>query len=182
MSNPSLDDVFRLDQLLHQLASYEVTGGKIAVPSSFEEAFELNKKTAEKFNYFKNLIQKGECTIDFIKERVLRKNGPFPKEIHAAIDNPDLMEKILGWQKEEEDSKEDKPQDVDFVKSLIKLFSDDMSESERETFLNKTGLKSFKISVPLPKHLPPAQDPSKHPEGSKAKSRKRKSSKPPKKQ
>jgi len=173
MSNSHLDDVFKIDQLLHQLASYEVTGGKMVVPSSFEEVYELNKKTADKFNYFKMLIQKGECSIDFIKERVLRKNGPFPKEVPISVDNPELLEKILDWQKEEE--KEEKDRETNFINGLIKLFSDDMSESERNNFVKDMGLKSVKIKIPLP------PEPKKLPEKNKTKIPKIKKPKPPKK-
>jgi hypothetical protein len=116
MSNPSLDEVFRVDQLLYQLASYEVSGGKLIVPNSIEAAFKFQKKTAEKFNYFKSLIQKGECSIDFIKNKVLTKNGPFPKEPFVTIDNLDSVNNVAT----------DKPEELseDFFNRLFKLLAE----------------------------------------------------------
>ena len=179
MSNPSLDDVFRIDQLLHQLASYEVTGGRIVVPSTIKEAFELQKKTAETFNYFKALIQRGECSVDFFKNKVLKKNGPFPKEPIINIADPNLIDKITTIDKE--DKIEEKPEDGEFVKSLLKMFSAEMSDTEREDFLNRMGIKTFKVKIPLPppKELP---EPPKPPYKSKIKTDKKKKTKPSKKQ
>ena len=80
MYKPTFDDVMKLDQSLQYLASYEVTGGKMIVPTSAEAFAELNIKIAQKFNYFKKLIQTGECNLDFIKFQVLYKNGPYQQD------------------------------------------------------------------------------------------------------
>lgn len=171
MKDPSINDVFYIDQLLHQLASYEVTRGLIVVPKSVEEAMELQQKTADKFNYFKTLIRKGECTIDFIKYQVLKKNGPYPQEKELSIDDPNLIDKIADWKQPSQSDVA--PNDAEFIKSVIKLFGPDMSESEKNEFMNKMGIKSVKryeadLLTP-PTEIVPKIDPPK-----KIKTRKRK--------
>jgi hypothetical protein len=78
--SPSFDEVMQLDQSLQYLASYEVTKGLITIPNSHEELIDLNEKIATRFNYFKGLIQRGECTFDFIRNSVLKKYGAFPRD------------------------------------------------------------------------------------------------------
>jgi len=74
---PTFEEVIRMDENLRYLATYEVTGGKMIVPLHPEDMFDITKDIAEKFNYFKKLIQDGECTYEFIKTTVLSKNGPY---------------------------------------------------------------------------------------------------------
>ena len=138
MRTPSLDDVFKMDQLLHQLASYEISEGRIIVPKSLEEAMELQKKTADKFNYFKTLIQSGECTMDFIKYCVLKKNGPFHKEENIDINSPDFVDKITSWKQPKE---LEEPVREDFVRGLLRLFNPEISEEEKKDMVDKDNIK-----------------------------------------
>ena len=94
--NYSFDEVMRLDQSLQYLASYEVTKGRIAIPKSQDEMIELNEKIANKFNYFKSLIQRGECTFDFIRNSVLGKNGAFPRDVKPIdFSDPKCFEQVV---------------------------------------------------------------------------------------
>jgi len=170
MSNPSIDDVFKIDQLLHQLAFYEVTGGKIILPDSMEYAYEIQKKVAKKFNYFKTLIRSGECSIDFIKNRVLQENGPFPKEKPITVSDPEFMNKIMALDKDT--LTEDKPDAAEFVESILKIFSSEMTKKERKDFFSRMGIKTFKAKLPL--SLP---EPIKNANRNKSKNGKRKKSK-----
>jgi hypothetical protein len=103
MNRHSFEEVSRLDDALHQLAIYEVTQGRIVVPQSYEEMIELQGKFANKFNEFKSLIKRGECTYEFIKWHVLDKNGPFSPH----KENEDLT--IIPWEEVEAKwSEEDK--------------------------------------------------------------------------
>ena len=79
MKDYSFNDIFNTDMSLYKLAHYEVTEGMILVPKTQDELFKIEEQIANKFNYFKKMIQSGECTYDFIKCQVLEKNGPFPK-------------------------------------------------------------------------------------------------------
>ena len=69
------DEIVRRDQELYSLATYEVAHGRIMVFSDPEKMMDIKTKVADKYNYFKTLIQKGECSFDFIKKTVLMKNG-----------------------------------------------------------------------------------------------------------
>lgn len=75
----TFDEVMKRDQELQYLAAYELNGGKMIAPKTIEELMELNIKIVEKFNYFKGLIHRGECTFEFIKNDVLSRNGPYPQ-------------------------------------------------------------------------------------------------------
>lgn len=93
--SPSFDEVIKLDQTLQYLAAYEVTGGKLLIPKHVDELAHISIKIANKFNYFKKLIQDGECTFDFIKNTVLTKNGAFPQnKINIDIDNPNCFKEL----------------------------------------------------------------------------------------
>jgi hypothetical protein len=89
----SFEEVMRIDDRLCQLAAYEVTGGKMKLATSLEDIMEQQDEIADKFNEFKDLIQKGECTYNFIEQTVLAKNGPFPKS-ELNFDDPNLFQRI----------------------------------------------------------------------------------------
>jgi hypothetical protein len=93
----STEDIYKWDNQLFQLASYEVTGGLMILPSSIEEAMELQQSIFKKFNYFKRLIQIGESTLEELHESVLRKNGAIfgvEKQKRKEDDIDELVEKI----------------------------------------------------------------------------------------
>jgi hypothetical protein len=130
----SINEVMCLDHLLQQLATYEVCGGKILIPKSPEEAFELHKKMAEKFNYFKRLIRSGECTVEFIKQSVLRKNGPFPQ----VQFNPNcLLDKYVPDVPQAEPEENKSPVlEKNLIVKLLQCFDPHLTENEVDTILN----------------------------------------------
>jgi len=69
-----------MDQLLFQLANYEATSGLAFVPGDIDEAVSIQKAIAQKFNFFKRMIQNGECTIEELQQLVIMRNGPIPHE------------------------------------------------------------------------------------------------------
>ena len=81
----SIDEVIEWDHLLYQLASYEVNKGMLSIPTSPQEVIQTAKRIAYTFNYFKRLIQNGECTFEYIYNTVLLRNGPFSQH---PQDNP----------------------------------------------------------------------------------------------
>jgi len=127
----SLKEVMYLDHLLQQLATYEVFHGRIVIPKSPEESFELHKKMAEKFNYFKGLIQRGECTVEFIKQSVLGKNGPFPQTKF----NPNGL--LEGDVKEAPAEVEDGVKiEKNLIDKLLRSFNPLLTEEEASIILN----------------------------------------------
>lgn len=135
MKNYSFDDVLRLDQYLHKLALYEVTGGMMIISKGPEEQFELELKIAKTFNYFKKMIQSGECTYEFIKTRVLEKNGPFFQNF-SKVDDPN---NIKDWDAESQELsspiKSANQETLQFIKMLM----------------DKADIEDIKIRVePLP--------------------------------
>jgi len=135
MTRYSFDEVIKMDQALHQLAAYEVTHGMMVNPKTQEEFLELNDKIARKFNYFKGLIQNKECNFQFIKENVLQKNGPFPKE-------PFNIEKLDP--KQLDDVNDIVSQDNglhNFAADILKAFIPSTQNNDAENILDKLGIK-----------------------------------------
>ncbi|MFA5312347.1 MAG: hypothetical protein WC375_03380 [Methanomassiliicoccales archaeon] len=81
----TMDEVIELDRLLFQLASYEVNRGMISIPTDVQDVILAAQQIVRTFNYFKRLIQNGECTFDYIQNTVLLRNGPFSQH---PKDNP----------------------------------------------------------------------------------------------
>ena len=77
---PTFEDAIRGDQMIYQLATYDVTNGMILAPSSMEEVTEIQRKIAKRFNHFKKLIQTKEMTYEELSGMVSLKNGPFHDE------------------------------------------------------------------------------------------------------
>lgn len=117
--NLSFGEVSGRDAELFQLASYEVNHGMLVIPNSQDEAISIQRKIVDKFNYFKNVIQKGEMTQAQIKQNVLRRNGPFPQEEYVSVDKmiEDISTPMLPQSGQEE--KDFNPHDEDDVKREI---------------------------------------------------------------
>lgn len=133
----TFDEVMKLDQSLQYLASYELSQGKMVIPKSMEEMMELNAKIAEKFNYFKTLIQNGECTFDFIKNSVLAKNGPYPR----AKFNIDSIN-TQSFDKEEELAPTEIPYDP--TKSLVEKLVNSLFPGSTINKINKIDNEDYK--------------------------------------
>lgn len=90
----SFEETAMLDDSLHQLAFYEVTEGKLIAPKNAEDIVNLHQKVANKFNYYKDLIHRGECTIDMIRNDVLGTYGPFPRSKPLNVDDPNFINRL----------------------------------------------------------------------------------------
>jgi hypothetical protein len=96
----SFDEVNRLDNELFSIANYEITEGKLIIPKTQEEIYEIHNKIADKFNYYKQMIQSGECSLEFIKWHILDKYGPFPQpKEEINLDDPQCIDEITEWDK-----------------------------------------------------------------------------------
>lgn len=137
MSNHSFEEVGRMDQALQNLALYDVAHGLIFVPHSIDEAMAFQTKVAEKFNYFKRLIQNRECTFDFIRNEVLSKNGPFPKGPAIAPDK--MIDQIEKWAQEESEVENNTPQG--YITEFLDRLLPDMSKSDKDRLVKNTGLE-----------------------------------------
>lgn len=74
---PFFEDAINIDQLIYQLAAYDVSNGLIFIPKDMDEVFELQKNIAKRFNNFKRLIQDGEMTYEELNKMVALRCGPF---------------------------------------------------------------------------------------------------------
>jgi len=79
---PSFDETMQIDNAIYQLASYDSSDGMIKIPGNSEETYEHQKKIADKFNYFKRLIQNGESSFSDIQKAVIMRSGPFSFNKH----------------------------------------------------------------------------------------------------
>ena len=129
MRDHSFEEVMDLDRALYQLSFYDITRGRIIAPDSEEELFEVQRNVAERFNYFKMMIQRGSCTLDFIKWQVLEKNGPFLQE-KIDPDNENFIESItsyLDYEKSELKNRKEKKIEDDKTKNIVDLLMDRFS-------------------------------------------------------
>jgi len=139
MNRYTFDDVGKLDNDIYQLALYEVTKGKLALPKGMEQLAIIQEKIAQRFNYYKMVIRSGECTIEFIRHTVFAKYGPFPEE----TSNPDgelNYDDITRYVREEDDREIrtgrlsnlcESPEDVlNSLRNLFRIIPDNFEELE----------------------------------------------------
>ena len=89
----SFEETARLDDSLQQLAFYEVTEGKMYLPKSAEDIASLHQKVAQKFNYYKDLIHRGDCSLDIIRDDILGQYGAFRQPQRLDPSDPKFFEK-----------------------------------------------------------------------------------------
>jgi hypothetical protein len=118
--NYTFNEVFALDYALKKLAVYEVAGGKMVIPSSMEETTQFELDCAKKFNYFKGLVQSGECTIAYLKNTVLSRNGAYPS-VNEVIETPEE------WLEEIEADEQRQIEETDAVNNIYNQVSDLMN-------------------------------------------------------
>jgi hypothetical protein len=90
----SFEDALKCDQMIHHLATYEVSGGMIFMPKNIQELMDFQKKVAEKFNYFKHLVQSGEISLVELSDSVADRNGPFCNKKRNMTDD-ELNEELM---------------------------------------------------------------------------------------
>jgi hypothetical protein len=125
MKRHTFSDIRDFDNELYQLALYEITEGKIIIPKSSLQLVKLQEKVAEKFNYYKKLIQDGECTLDFIKQDVLGTYGPFPR-VKNKMDYDDIAK----YSEESISNSEDLNKPIDMSTVLRALLNRLSAETE----------------------------------------------------
>lgn len=116
-TGPNFGDAMQMDQALYQMAAYDFAKGLIMVPETAEQAIEMQKSIAKRFNYFKRLIQNNEVSFVELQRSVVDRNGPFPSKTHNMT-SEEAIEKVI----EDSRTHEDPPQAV--VNVLQKLFED----------------------------------------------------------
>jgi hypothetical protein len=90
-NSSSFEEATKIDQLIYQLAAYEIANGYIMVPKDMDETYEYQSKIANKFNHFKRLIQNGEMTILELSSMVTKKNGPYYLKKTTVEEDIDAM-------------------------------------------------------------------------------------------
>jgi len=123
----TFEEVFDLDDTLYKLALYEVNKGKMSILTSHEELMDVHLECAEKFNYFKDLIQSGECTLEYLKDTVLFKNGPYHQ--YDLIDTP---EKLVDRLDSEDANRLEEGEDINSFYNKIGAVIQSMSRAYEE--------------------------------------------------
>ena len=154
MKRHTFEEVANLDDALYNLAMYDVTKGRLFLPKSMDEAIDLQQNTAEKFNYFKGLIQAGECTFEFIKWDVLQRNGPFPREDSVNIDDKDFVKQITEGAYEEDDISSNFSAIQEALVEMLHSFSDAKNE-QKDSDEKKDETKSLPKPQKPPNQKPP---------------------------
>ena len=80
MKSDSFDEAKLLDNLLFDIAIYDVTGGLIPLVENKKAYRDIYLRASFRFNHFKRLIQLGECTFESIRDIVLARNGPYAQK------------------------------------------------------------------------------------------------------
>lgn len=118
-SGPTFGDAMQLDQALYQLASYDAAKGLIMIPETADQAIEMQKGIAKRFNYFKRLIQNSEVSFGELQRTVVERNGPYASKVHNMT-TEQVIEKVIEDSRKEDDS--DSPKEM--LNVLQKLFGD----------------------------------------------------------
>lgn len=123
-------DTFGLDSQLYQLASYDVTKGRIIFCDTAEMEDEFKKKVIQKFNHFKDRIQDGEYTFVQLRDYILSKYGPYKQTKLTEEQELNELEKIANTPMRDDDDGEDfllpPPQsetsyNTDFMKTISNI-------------------------------------------------------------
>lgn len=127
----TFEEVFDLDNTIKKLAMYEVSGGKMIISTDPLELINFEIKYANKFNYFKDLIQRGECSIEYLRDTVLHKNGAYPNNSEIITTPEDFL---IDIEKNEQKRLEEKQIIDDFCNKFKKLidFSGYIMEPEKD--------------------------------------------------
>lgn len=86
-------DAMKYDKMIYDLAFYDVTDGMILIPNGMEDVLEIQKKVANKFNYFKRLIQSGEMTYMDLNRSVTARCGPF-NNANKHLTDDEMIEEV----------------------------------------------------------------------------------------
>jgi hypothetical protein len=101
-NDPNFSDAMILDQALYQIAAYDFARGLIMVPETADQAIDMQKGIAKRFNYFKRLIQNNEVSLLDLQQSVVERNGPFPSKTHNMTPE-EAIDKVIEESMEQED-------------------------------------------------------------------------------
>lgn len=89
---PNFSDAMQIDHAIYELAAYDASKGLIMIPESADQAIELQKAIAKRFNYFKRLIQNSEISFVELHRTVAERNGPYPNRKHNLTTEQSIEE------------------------------------------------------------------------------------------
>ena len=115
----TFDEVLELDNLIKKLAIYEEASGKMFVPADYEELMDFQERCAKKFNYFKGLVQRGECTIGYLKDTILYNNGPYCQQDEMILTPEEMIDDLEESDRRLEEEREYINSICDSITSLI---------------------------------------------------------------
>ena len=134
------DEAKILDNLLLEIAAYDVTGGLFPIVQSEESQRELYVKVAKRFNQFKRGIQLGEYSLESIQADVVSKSGPF---FRKSMTEEEAIEELVNPKTSKEDISGKYTQDtILIIEEILKSLK------------NKDGKNANKLDSDLPP-LPP---------------------------
>lgn len=129
---PSFGDAMQMDQALYQLAAYDVSRGLILIPETADQAVDMQKGIAKRFNYFKRLIQNSEVSFAELQRGVVDRNGPYPSKTHNMTPEQ-VIDNIINPKEEEEEEAPRDPRDPSVL--LKRLFEDILHMSGQDAYL-----------------------------------------------
>ena len=138
---PNFQEAMQADQAIYQLAAYDVAKGLIIIPESADQVVDIQRGIAQRFNYFKRLIQNSETTFSDIHKTVVAKYGPFPNRGHnMSVD--EFIKEI-----EESDHEEKPPNQISGV--LNKLLGDIIKLTGSQPVIVSSDMGDVEV-IPIP--------------------------------
>jgi len=120
-------EALQMDELLMQLASYEINRGRIMVEQT-DNFSQYPRDVARQFNYYKALIQSGESSFEEILQDVIARNAAVPD-----VEEPcNIEDAISKWEAEMDKAEThfSKRSDHDFARMLIEKIFDQISSTD----------------------------------------------------
>lgn len=136
----TFEEIMKMDFALLQIAMYETSKGKIFLPKSPEELLEFQVQSGKTFNYFKDLIRKGEISFEELKVKVSNRWGALQQE---EID-PEDVDGLLKDIEEENEMRENEEKVSSHIGNMLKAI-----------FSGQEMVEPQEINLPSP--VPPMQ-------------------------
>ena len=93
----SLEEARSLDQKILSLSAYDVTKGLMPVLKSQGDFAEFQTDIYERFNQYKQLIQKGEFTLEQLEDDIVARNAAIPQFAEIDYDEDNLSKCVEKW-------------------------------------------------------------------------------------
>jgi hypothetical protein len=117
----TLREAQKLDEKVFSLASYDVTMGLMPSVTSMSDVKDLQVKLFQRFNEFKGMIQRGECTFTQLEDDVVARNAAIPQDKELNFETDDLNRLTDDWEEREKEEKELKTLAETSASVLLKL-------------------------------------------------------------